>query len=357
MAILDAYERKIIHTFFKIEVVSRTRGIEPSFLAVAEIPTMFDVFYKVKSLFDEGFNFTREYKLGDYSVNLQDVIFLDSDKEEVTVKSKINIDNCKFVCLMINAVDQNDAVTVIKSNETNQRTETAPKRENKEGYESSCHILISLEKGVAGKYFSLVDQVPKMGVSLICSYINSVFYHVSVNFSSDFEIGKEFGALNSLGKKIKIRYRPFLSITGKPNLTFLENLSSDNVSNIKLIKYNKKSVNVDAHTIIEEEEHVVSIKPSLYIPDMRPWLKKVSTFYKNDLSFDCIKFSFKAEDGNSQTADLSLIASESDDFDFEKLLTKKTIISGFNPTLKDSYDSINKDIMLKLAEAHEKELI
>ncbi|EAS66065.1 hypothetical protein L4D04_10890 [Photobacterium angustum] len=356
MAILDAYERTVIHTLFQVDVQARTRKVDSDKLSVVNIPTMIEVAQKIKETTSIHGTYHREYKTGNYRINLQDISFLNKEKNKIDINNSDFSSSCKYVCFLINAVDKNEAVTVIKNVKTNERHETAPIKANHEGYETSCHILICTDKGIRGDYESFVEQVPKLSFSLIRSFFNNLLLKVADTYPSEFSVSKEFGVVDGNGKAIKVRYKPIFNIKGKPDNDFLESLNSDNVSNVRLIKYNKKSISVDAHTIVNEEDHVINIKPSLYVDNMKTWFKQVGTFYKKQ-EFDCIKFTFKNEYGLTQTADLYTDEDNPSILELEKLLTKKSSIRGFNTALKDSYDNINQSIMLKLVTEHERGVV
>lgn len=330
MAILDAFTRTAFHYLITVDSQIRTRNTTEDEVGIIMLPEIRDLLV----LMNDHIGHSKAYLNGNLILKFRGVEFSDDDQ---------------FACVLINAIDKNGSTTVIRDIQNDSRIEAGLDRTREQGYETSFHLAIDLNKK-NGVYGATGDKVPKINCNIVRSFFNHVLLQVSKKHENNFTINHRFNAIDpKTNEVIKIRYRPVIQVDYKPDEAFLRDMDKGNISNVRLIREETENfVDVDAHRRIKLTESVIRIDTQTVNGGMRDWLKSVGNFYSPQ-KYTRIKFNYKNEEGFSGTVSL-----DTDDLRFDGLetaLVKKTLMDGF-VNLKDSYDSVHKPIMDKLIEAH-----
>ncbi|OOL21551.1 hypothetical protein BXQ27_27590, partial [Klebsiella aerogenes] len=107
----------------------------------------------------------------------------------------------------------------------------------------------------------------------------------------------------------------------------------------------------DVNAAIIPRESTLRILPNHGKNDVLGWIRSVSNYFKEDKygGYDLIKIKFKEPDtGFTRQVDLQTANIRLDGL--EKTFIKKSTLNGFSSRLKDSYDTMNIEIVRKIIE-------
>ncbi|MBN7120317.1 hypothetical protein BSU01_01105 [Erwinia billingiae] len=339
MSRLDADSRLVTHHQITIDTQFRTQKLseDDKKNCSCRVPTMEELSDYLIPLI----GITHSYSSGSLVLSLEDASYYPFDDSlEAT-----------HLCLLVNAVDKNGSITVVKNTNTNVRTEVAPQVKSGEGYDMSSFIFISL-KGKQRTYDTLITVMPKVSTNIVTMFLNWILFEVSRKNEKDFTCDSNTNIVNSsTGKVVKVLYKPIFDFSGKIDKELFDKINREGLSDVVLVKNEFKSMNApDIHNAIIPMESTLRIVPNNGATGVVEWVKSVGKFFKEDKhgGYDTIKIKFKEPDSKSprqvnlKTDDIRLDA-------IEKTFIKKTMLSGFSSRLKDSYDTIDVEIIEKMA--------
>lgn len=285
---------------------------------------------------------THPYFNGTIELSLEDICYFPFDSETPST----------HLCLLINAVDKNGSITVIKNTVTKKRTEINPGTVKDQGYDMSSFAFISLD-GSNRSYNTLLTVIPKVPTKTIELFINRVLFVLARKNEELFTCDSKTNVISpTTGKPVKVLYKPVIKLEGMLDQELFDKINKEGLSDVLLVKNEFKTINApDIHNAIIPMESTLRIKPSDDKTGVMQWIKKIGKFFKEDNNggYDTIKIKFREPDAKSprqvslSTDDIRLDA-------IEKTFIKKTIVTGFSEKLKDSYAIIHEDIIEKLNE-------
>ncbi|HEJ9057181.1 TPA: hypothetical protein SML50_001442 [Serratia fonticola] len=340
MSRLEADSRTVTHHQVKIDTLFRTQKLQDSDRqnCICPIPQMEFLAQKLLEL--KGHN--HSYRSGDLVIGLQDIELYSKNEDGVPT----------HLCLLVNAVDKNGSITVVRNTRNKHRFEVSPKRLEGEGYEISSHIVINLQ-GKSRTHDLFMTSIPKVATNIISLYLNRLLFEIARTYETDFECNTVTNIVDpSTGKDKKIYFKPVFYIDGKIDTELFDKLNKEGLSDVVLIRNEHKVIRAaDMHDAIIPIESTLRIKPGNKDGGITSWLKSVCNHFKSDNGgkYEIIRIKFKEEDSanprtvSMRTDNLKLDA-------LEKTFIKKSLITGFRTTLKDSYDIIDTEIRNKILE-------
>lgn len=327
MATLDSHERIAVHGSMQLStkfIKRKLHGKESNL----KTPAMSELCELLKN----ELNFEHKRDSGNLILTLTDI--------------QITQDN-KYACILVNIVNKRGGTTVIRDFAENTRSEVSLKSKH-QGYETSTHILFSLEQNRLGMYDFIYDYIPHMNLNLIESFFNKCFESLSKKNQDRFTTDTNFKPVkeNTL-KKDRCNFKVINTISATPDQEFLADLKDGIISDVKLIKYDANTFKlIDRDEIITPKRYILEIESKKEKSNCVNWLRDIAASTLGD-EYTKIRFSFKATEGNrSATLGIKEIRMSG----LEKSLVKKTLLKDFGVPLKDSYTSITSDIMNKLIE-------
>ncbi|NMH64929.1 hypothetical protein [Shewanella salipaludis] len=318
--------RVVKHYLGKIDYQSRTQGVSDENISedrVITIEELYDYIFEI-------IGFSKEYSKGKLCFTLEHIKKIDN-----------------HLALMINILDKSKATTVLKNQNTKERTEITPNISKGQGYEYSCHILIDLTPNKNKNYNVLIEQVNKISQQIINLFINKVLFQIAKTNEVRFSCSPRYQ-----DKNLKhIKYKPVITLNSKPCDDFLNDIRHGTISNVTLIKEKHIDISIpDSHQIIRPKDFKMSIDTSIITQDSIGYLKSVCGYImeSEDYNFDKIKISYKKRGTKvaSNTATLLVDGFVAESMD--NLVTKKYILQNFENQLKDSYNEINTEIVKKM---------
>lgn len=340
MATLDAFNRVITHHTVTIDTRFRTQKIDDSDKSqcICPVPTMSELSPMIRAV--QGMK--HSYEKGDVVLTLQDVKFF-TNREDKTAT---------HLCLLVNVVDKNGSTTVLKNVTTDERTEISPNHEEGEGYEVSSHIIIALN-GKMRTYDMSYMPIPGVPTARINGFLDRVLFEVSRKNEDRFTSKSVTNEVSDKTKKpIKILYKPVFEISGKLDQELFNKINSEGLSDVILVKNEFRTINApDVNAAIIPRESTLRILPNHGKNDVLGWIRSVSNYFKEDKygGYDLIKIKFKEPDtGFTRQVDLQTANIRLDGL--EKTFIKKSTLNGFSSRLKDSYDTMNIEIVRKIIE-------
>lgn len=340
MATLDAFNRVITHHTVTIDTRFRTQKIDSNDKAqcICPVPTMLELSSMIKAV--EGLK--HSYEKGDVVLTLQDVKFFRPapDKDHT------------HLCLLVNVVDKNGSTTVLKNITTDERTEIAPNHEEGEGYEVSSHIIISLN-GNMRTYDMCYMPIPGVSTARINGFLDRVLFEVARKNEERFTSKSVTNEVSDKTKKpVKILFKPVFEISGKLDQELFNKINREGLSDVILVKNEFRTINApDVNAAIIPRESTLRIVPNHDKNDVLGWIRSISDYFKEDNhgGYDLIKVKFKEPDtGFTRQVDLQTANIRLDGL--EKTFIKKSTLNGFTSRLKDSYDTMNIEIVSKIIE-------
>ncbi|AYM90053.1 hypothetical protein D9980_05355 [Serratia sp. 3ACOL1] len=340
MATLDAFSRIITHHTVTIDTKFRTKKMDESTKAncTCPIPTMRDLVLLIQA--QKGME--HSYEKGDLVLTLQDAKLFSTRTDKAPT----------HLGLLINAVDKNGSTTVLKNTQTNARTEIAPKHEEGEGYEVSSHVLISLD-GTMRTYDMSFMPIPGISTAKMNGFLDRVLYKVAKENEGKFTCNTMTNIVSSsTNKPIKVLYKPVFDISGKLDQELFNKINKEGLSDVILFKNEFRVINApDVNAAIIPKETTLRLVPNHGPNDVIGWLRSISNYFKDDNhgGFDMIKIKFKEpETGATRQVDFQTSNIRLDSL--EKTFIKKSVLTNFSSRLKDSYDSINLEFVIKIIE-------
>lgn len=339
MSRLEANSRVITHHKMTIDTRLRTQSISNADKnkCISPIPSINDL----GKLIIEKIGFSHHYQNGDLTLTLQDANFFTTDKEKKRTT---------HFGLLINIVDKNGSITVIKNTHTKQRVEVTPKHKEGEGYEISSHIAIDLH-GKQHAHDAVIVSIPKISNNIIRLFIDKILFEIARTYPEKFECETLTHIISPSTKKpMKVYYKPIIELEGKLDPELFSNMSKGGLSEVVLVKNEFNTINApDVHQAIIPKESTLKITPNYGKQNVFDWLKNLGGFFNNEDNggYEFIKVKFKEpETGTLRTVslttrDIGLAA-------LEKTFIKKTVLTGFSSRLKDSYDNIHIETLGKM---------
>lgn len=341
MSSLDALSRIVTHHQIVIDTRFRTQSLDEKDKkrCVCPIPTM----EKLYPLMIKQKGIQHSYQNGEIILILQDV------KAYTTRTDK----KATHLALLINAINKNGSVTVIKNPKTKARQEISPKHLEGEGYEVSSHMIIKID-GKSRTHDMVYMPIPKVSTQRINSFLDRILFLVSRENEDDFTCNTTTNIISPTTQKpIKIFYKPVFNITGKLDQELFNKINKEGLSDVVLIKNEFKSINApDVNQAIIPKESTLRLVPNHGSQDVIGWIKNVSSFFNNDTNggYDTIKIKFKEPDtGAVRQVDMQTDNIRLDGL--EKTFIKKSVLDGFSSRLMDSYDIMNAETITKLIKA------
>ncbi|BEL89332.1 MULTISPECIES: hypothetical protein [Serratia] len=341
MATLDAFSRVITHHSVTVDTKFRTQKIDEDTKSscTCPVPTM----HELSSLIQAQKGMKHSYEKGDVILTLQDVkLYTTRDDKAAT-----------HLGLLINAVDKNGSTTVLKNIKTNARTEIAPKHDEGEGYEVSSHVVISLDGNMRSYDMSFMP-IPGVSTARINGFLDRVLYEVAKKNEGKFTSNTVTNVVSSSTKKpIKVLYKPVFDISGKLDQELFNKINKEGLSDVILFKNEYRTINApDVNAAIIPKESTLRLVPNHGSNDVVGWLRSISNYFKDDEhgGFDLIKIKFKEpETGAIRQADFQTSNIKLDSL--EKTFIKKSVLNNFSSRLMDSYDTLNKEFVVKIIQS------
>ncbi|WP_228351040.1 MULTISPECIES: hypothetical protein [Limnobaculum] len=287
MSRLDALTRLVTHHKITIDTTLRSQSIseEDKNCCALPIPTM----TKLAEYFPAQIGHIAKYKKGVLTLTLQDVSFIYHKNENAP----------SHLCLLINAIDKNGSVTVIRNTRNKNRKEVSPKHHDGEGYEESSHILITLD-GKSRSHDALIGTIPGVSSSIMKMYLNRILFEIARKNEADFECKTNTNILSpTTGKPIKVLYKPIFDISGKLDHELFDKINKEGLSDVVLVRNEHKIIKVpDVHNQIIPIESTLKILPNTDGQGVVEWIKNVCRHFKEEQGYEFIKIKFK-EDAKS----------------------------------------------------------
>lgn len=318
----------IKHYLGKIDFKTRTQNVEKD-VPISKKLTFSELYPKM----EEQKGYSTSYYNKALEITLEDI--------ETTLDKK-------FIILMLNALDKKESTTVIKDKKEKVRQEFKPDTRNGQGYEHSCHIVISTESDKLGNYDILVEKVDGMPTRIINMFLDKVLFQISKKYE------KEFSCSMPLSNEV-IRYKPILEMAAKPDDQFISDINRGRISDIILINEKLSDIKIpDSNIVVKPKVHSLKLETSdIKLPHF-DFLKKVGKFFSSSSSgenYNKIKVVYR-EPGSSKGGTTACFnASDMTQDEKDSLVTKKHILHEFKNPIKNSYEKINSEIsdkMLKL---------
>ncbi|HDQ4769993.1 TPA: hypothetical protein P9I14_001897 [Yersinia enterocolitica] len=338
MSTLDASTRLVTHHQVTIDTKFRTQSIEEfqKSQCVCPIPTM----HELSPWIVEQKGMIHSYQDGEIILTLQDVNILSNRPDKVA----------SHLALLVNVVNKNGSVTVIKNTQTLNRQEISPNHQAGEGYEISSHIVISLD-GKNRTYDMVYMPIPKVSTSRMNGFLDRVLFELSRKHEDKFTANSTTNVISpSSNKPKKVLYKPVFDMSGKLDQDLFNKINKEGLADVMLVKNEFSVINApDVNQSIIPKQSTLRIVPNHGEQDVIGWVKNISSYFKQDNNggYDLIKIKFKEPDTDAirqvelKTSNIKLDG-------LEKTFIKKSILSGFTSRLKDSYDIIELETATKM---------
>ncbi|MGA8121307.1 hypothetical protein [Rouxiella badensis] len=338
MSTLDAFSRLVTHHQVTIDTKFRTQSIddEQRSQCVCPVPTMLEL----SPWIIEQKGLIHSYQSGEIILTLQDaVLFTNRPDKQAT-----------HLVLLVNVVNKNGSVTVIKNTQTLNRVEISPNHQAGEGYEVSSHIVISLY-GKNRMYDMAYMPIPKVSTSRMNGFLDRVLFEISRKHADKFTAKATTNAVSRTSNKPKtVLYKPVFDMSGKLDQDLFNKINKEGLADVVLVKSEFSIINApDVNQSIIPKQSTLQIAPNHGSQDVISWVKNISSYFrKNDNGgFNLIRIKFKEPDTDAvrqvelQTSNIKLDG-------LEKTFIKKSILTGFASRLKDSYDTIENESVSKM---------
>lgn len=338
MSALDASSRLITHHQITIDTKFRTQSLDEKSKAqcICPIPTM----RTLSTLIMEQKGLVHTYQNGEISLTLQDVNTYTTRKDK----------EATHLVLLVNIVNKNGSITVIKNTKTKRRQEISPNHHVGEGYEVSSHIVISLS-GDNRTYDMVYIPAPKVSTGRMNGFLDRILFEISRKHEDKFTQNTATNVISpKTNKPIKVFFKPVFNLKGKLDKELLKKISSEGLTDVTLMRNEFSVINApDVNKAIIPKESTLRITPNHGSQDVISWVRGIASYFEKDNNggYDLIRIKFKEPDTNAirqaewKTSNIKLDG-------LEKTFIKKSILDGFTSRLKDSYDSIDHETACKM---------
>ncbi len=325
MAKLKADHRFVIHNYMKVDTVLRTKNKNK--YCSANVPDLLELF----NLLKKRVGYAKDYDKGKVILKLTDIEFSIDDE---------------YCCAMINVRDKTGGTSVIVEDSTDDHEDIslAPGK----SWGVSMHVLFKLTPK-SGLYHVIYEQVPDVNHRRLVSFVNNMFFNVVQNNQELFTREVRNNEIDPQSKKIKKeKFKLFFTIDPMPYDEFSDSVDAGKISDIQVVKVVDTGgrTTVDSHIEVIERAHIIKLQTPKITTGKLDYIKSVGEKYSED--FNRLKFNFTNKDGVSGTIEMN-----TKDLRLENLVkafSKKSKLSGFSASLKDSYQAIHIPIMEKLIE-------
>jgi hypothetical protein len=239
-----------------------------------------------------------------------------------------------FFILLISLGDKNAPDVAYENFETGRTREL--QKEVEEGNSLTAHILIS--DILTELYFpSLIERVSGLNTSIVNRYLNYLL--------SDEDHKKEYTNNRNQAKK----YRPIFEIIGHQSKTIRDTLISGILQDITFVKHESIDEGFDEYRYLKEQEVKVRFKVHEMVEnDKAPSLFRKCLDMFREGNYEEFYVRIKTDKGTSSLQEVKTDFDDEHENILDQFYIQNEKIQGFNIPLKQSYDSVEQQIIDKL---------
>jgi hypothetical protein len=251
--------------------------------------------------------------------------------------------NRKRVDLLINRSDR-DASDTVYSNPKIKRRRKLSKNDG-EGHDFSAHMIISLvPKG--NTYQAALEVSPGLASGKVAWFLNYLIRHCINETKDDYKMPHPDNSTNSAGvQRLVVAYHK-VELRGHPSDELLNSINSGVLDSIELIDKRKRNLNWDSNGNTKEIQRSVILRPGPKASARNFNRIKEAASLSFQKNYSEARVKFKAPNGISTTVTLE---TQHMQLANDTIYVKKEKISGFSSLIDSSSQSLNPEIVDKMA--------
>jgi hypothetical protein len=269
---------------------------------------------------------------------------LGRNSAETVYLADINIQpNGKRVDLLINRSDRDASDTVYSDPQSN-AVRSFPKNAG-EGNDFSAHVVINLAAR-GSTYEAALEGSPGLSSSKIALFLNYLIRHCIKSNKPAFRVPHPDGSTDTAGVPRTVTAYHKVEMRGHPSPDLLQSINGGVLDSIELIDKRKRNLNWDSNGNTKEIQRTVSLRvgPKANAKNFSRIQEAAALAVARHYSEARVKFT-----GPNGVPGTVTLETQTMQLAQDSLYVKKEKISGFSSLLESSSQSLNQEIVDKMA--------